>query len=134
MPALLKRTSIRLSRFTTLATSATVSSSSVTSTCSATALPPALRIAATVAFAPRSSTSATTTRAPSLANSRAVTRRGGCQISSTRNIHRIDEMLVHMVDELAGAVVKGAANRNVVEDRKVLDVLAKANTAGMGTD
>src|SRR5216683_2167556 len=72
IPALLKSTSIRLNRFTIRWASATAWASSVTSTCSAAALPFVFRIPATVAFAARRSMSATTTAAPSFANSRAL--------------------------------------------------------------
>src|SRR5713101_3314929 len=74
MPALLKRTSMRLSRRATRPASEMVSGSTVTSMCSALARPPALRIDATVERAPRSSTSATITCAPSEANKSALAR------------------------------------------------------------
>ena len=73
MPALLKSTSIRSNRLTTLSARATVCASSVTSTCSATASP-AAPIASTVPCAASRSTSATTTRPPSLTKSEALAR------------------------------------------------------------
>src|SRR5215469_15220044 len=48
--------------------------------------------------------------------------------------HRVDEVLVEVVDELADAAFQRAADRHVVEDREVLDVLAQPDSTRVGAD
>src|SRR6266849_8461073 len=48
--------------------------------------------------------------------------------------YRVHEVLVEVIDELASPVLERTADRDVVEDRQVLDVLAQAYAPGMRAD
>ena len=50
------------------------------------------------------------------------------------DVHRVDEMLVQVVDVLAHAVVERGAHGDVIEDRQVLHVLAQPHAAGVRAD
>ena len=56
---------------------------------------------------------------------------GRCHVAATGDCHRVDEVLVKVVDELDHAAVELAADRDVVGHRQVLDELAQADAAGV---
>src|SRR5580704_16690132 len=62
---------------------------------------------------------------------RAVARVHRSEIAPAPYPHRVDEVFVEVVDELAGAVFQRAADRDEVEDREVLHVLAEPDTPGV---
>src|SRR6202051_3090367 len=63
----------------------------------------------------------------------AVARVRRSEVAPTPYPHRVDEVFVQVVDELAGAVFQRAADRDEVEDRQVLHVLAEPDAPGVRT-
>src|SRR5216684_951654 len=61
----------------------------------------------------------------------AVSRRKRRQIVTVPDRSRKDKVFVKMIDVLDDAILKRGANRYVVDERKVLDIFAQANAAGM---
>src|SRR5258705_4010784 len=59
-------------------------------------------------------------------------RRG--EIATPDDTNRVDEMLVQVVDELAHPVIERRRDRDVIEHRNVLCVLAEADSARVRTD
>src|SRR5919198_4473583 len=64
----------------------------------------------------------------------AVARRRRREVAAAGDPDRVDEVLVQVVDELAHAVIERGADRDEVEHRNVLRVLAKADAAGVRAD
>src|SRR5207244_8532342 len=56
------------------------------------------------------------------------------EITAVPDPHRIDEVLVQMVDVLDHPTGQVAADRDVIEDRQVLDELAQAHAARVRAD
>src|SRR4051812_39361277 len=64
----------------------------------------------------------------------AETRQGGRQIVAVDDAHRVDEVLVQVVDVLDDTVLGGAGDGDVVEHRQVLDHLAQTHPSGVRAD
>src|SRR4051812_30925372 len=58
----------------------------------------------------------------------------GRRVAPVHDADGVDEVLVQVVHVLADAILEGGAQRDVVEDREVLDVLAESDAAGVRTD
>src|SRR5258708_39852790 len=65
---------------------------------------------------------------------RAVARSRRGEVPPTFHGDRVDEVFVQVVDEFARAVFQRSADRDVVEDRQVLDVLTESDAAGVRAD
>src|SRR5438132_2926179 len=61
----------------------------------------------------------------------AVSRRKRRHIVTVPDRSRKDKVFVKMIDVLDDAILKRGANRYVVDQRKVLDIFAQTNAAGM---
>src|ERR1043165_3269985 len=64
----------------------------------------------------------------------AISRGRGCRISAVDDSYRIYKVLVQMIHVFADAVFQRRAQRDVVEDREVLDVFAQPDAARVGAD
>jgi hypothetical protein len=64
----------------------------------------------------------------------AVTGGGGDLVVAVADDGGVEEVLVEVIDELDDAVFEGGGDGEEVEDGEVLDVLAEADTAGVGAD
>src|SRR5258708_11599978 len=65
---------------------------------------------------------------------RAVARSRRSEVPPTLHRDGVDEVFVQVVDEFARTVFQGSADRDVVEDRQVLDVLTESDAAGVRAD
>lgn len=65
---------------------------------------------------------------------RGEARRGGCRVVTLPDDHRVEEVVVQMVDVFDDPVVGGAGERHEVEHRQVLDEFAQADPARVRAD
>src|SRR5204862_6563013 len=63
-----------------------------------------------------------------------IARHAWGHISSVPYDYRVDKMFVQMIDVFDPPPVERTAHCDIVEDRKMLDILAKADAAGMRTN